>query len=211
MKQAPVAVTGCAVLVFAKAPVAGFAKTRLAPALGVAGAARLAERLLERAVAAACAAELGAVRLCCAPDTSHPAFQKLTQAHEVTLVDQGEGELGARMHRALARILRTADRALLIGTDACGLDAAYLRLAADALDDHDAVYGPALDGGYVLVGLRRAEAGLFEGIAWSTPQVMRETRERLASLGLTHVELLPLADVDEPADLQHLPQDWLAA
>lgn len=211
MTRAPTTRAGCTVLVFAKAPVAGYAKTRLAPALGAAGAARLAERLLERAVVAACAAELGEVQLCCTPDTGHPAFQRLAHAHGVALLDQGEGDLGARMDAALAGALQDHDRALLIGTDAFGLDAAYLRLAAAALDDHDAVFGPALDGGYTLVGLRRAAAGLFDGIAWSTPQVMRQTRQRLASLGLTHAELPALADVDEPADLRHVPQDWLAA
>ena len=197
---------------FAKAPVAGYAKTRLTPALGAAGAARLAERLLERAVQAACSAGIGPVQLCCAPDATHPSFERLaTTEGGVSLVVQGDGDLGARMGRAMARALAVHDRALLIGTDACGLDAAYLRLAARALDDHDAVFGPALDGGYTLVGLRRGETRVFDGIAWSTPQVMQQTRERIAALGLAHAELAPLADVDEPADLRHLPRDWLAA
>ena len=184
------------------------------PALGATGAARLAERLLERAVQAACDADLGPVQLCCAPDTTHPSFQRLAQSPAVTLHAQGEGDLGARMARSMQRALMAHgdhDRALLIGTDACGLDAAYLRLAADALDAHDAVFGPALDGGYTLVGLRRADIGVFDGIAWSTPHVMQQTRARIASLGLTHAELAPLADVDEPADLRHLPEDWRAA
>ena len=116
--------------------------------------------------------------------------------------------MGKAMQRALAG--RDPDRALLIGTDAPGLDAAYLRLAAKALDEHDAVFGPALDGGYTLVGLRHAECGVFDRIAWSTPTVLQQTRERIASLGLTHAELEPLADVDEPADLRHIPEDWLA-
>ena len=202
----------CAVLVFAKAPVAGYAKTRLVPALGAAGAARLAERLLDRAVQAACAAALGPVQLCCTPDATHPSFQRLARTPAVSLVEQGDGDLGVRMGRAMQRVLaeRDTDRALLIGTDAPGLDAAYLRLAAKALAEHDAVFGPALDGGYTLVGMKRAECGVFDGIAWSTPAVMQQTRERIASLGLTHAELAPLADVDEPADLCHIPEDWLA-
>ncbi len=115
------------------------------------------------------------------------------------------------MRRALARRLATHARVLLIGTDAPALDAALLRQAAAALQSHDAVFVPALDGGYALVGLARpagAPARLFDGIAWSTPQVMAATEARLAELGLRAARLPPLADVDEPADLVHLPPGW---
>jgi glycosyltransferase A (GT-A) superfamily protein (DUF2064 family) len=112
------------------------------------------------------------------------------------------------MARAFERGLREHGRVIVIGTDAPALDAAYLRGAAAALADHDAVFGPALDGGYTLVGLRRRAPALFEGMAWSTARVMDETRARLARLGLRHAELAPLADIDEPADLRHLPAAW---
>ena len=198
-------------LVFAKAPVAGFAKTRLIPALGGEGAARLAARLLRRAVEQACDAAPGAVTLCCSPDTTHPAFQAWTRDARVTLADQGDGDLGARMTAAFSRTLGDGSErpAVLIGTDAPGLDAAYLREAVQALRHHDAVFGPALDGGYTLVGLRHPAPGLFRDIAWSTAAVMTQTRDRLHTLGLSHAELAPLADIDEPADLVHLPAGWL--
>ena len=200
----------CAVLVFAKAPVAGYAKTRLMPALGADGAARLAGRLLRHAVQQACAARVGPVQLCCAPDAGHPAFAALAQAHGVSLAAQGDGDLGARMARALRGALGRHGRALLIGTDAPGLDAAYLRQAAALLAGHDAVFGPATDGGYTLVGLSRPADTLFDGIAWSTAQVMAQTRERLRAAGLSHAELAPLPDIDGPGDLRHLPRDWTA-
>lgn len=200
---------GCAVIVFAKAPIAGFAKTRLIPALGAAGAAGLALRLLRHAVAQAIEAGLGPVLLCCTPDARHPAFEDLAHHPAVTLAVQGEGDLGGRMDRALASALSDHATALLIGTDAPGLDAVYLRAAHAALQGRDAVFGPALDGGYTLVGLRRAAPGLFDAaMPWSTPQVMAETRRRIARLGLRHAELAPLADIDEPADLAHLPAHW---
>jgi rSAM/selenodomain-associated transferase 1 len=202
----------CAVLVFAKAPVAGYAKTRLAPALGDGGAARLAERLLQHTVNEACAAGVGPVTLCCAPDAAHPAFTRLAQTHGVALAKQCAGDLGMRMADALIGALRLHFTAVLIGTDAPQLDAAYLRDAAKALLAHDAVFGPATDGGYALVGLRgpaNGARGLFDGIAWSTAQVMAQTRQRLQTLRLSHVELAPLADIDEPADLQHLPAGWV--
>ena len=95
------------------------------------------------------------------------------------------------------------------------LDAAVLRQAAAALSGHDAVFVPALDGGYGLVGLRQATAAalhcLFDGMCWSTPQVMAQTRQRLAAAGLRHAELPALPDIDEPADLVHLPEGWSVA
>jgi rSAM/selenodomain-associated transferase 1 len=203
---------GCAVVavvVFAKAPVAGYAKTRLAPTLGADGAACLAERLLVEATSQAIEASIGPVEICAAPDAAHPAFLALARRFGVALVGQGEGDLGLRMHRAFVRTLGKHRGAIIIGTDAPGLGARYLRDAARALATHDAVLGPAMDGGYTLLGLRRPDVALFDGIAWSTPRVLEQARERLARAGLSHAELAPLADVDEPADLRYVPRAWL--
>jgi rSAM/selenodomain-associated transferase 1 len=196
-------------IVFAKAPVAGQAKTRLIPALGADGAATLAGWLLDRAVAAGMSAGFHCVELCTAPDPSHPAFQRLAVRHPgLHLGVQGDGDLGARMHRALSRRLAGGAAVLLIGTDAPSLDAATLQAAARALDGHDAVFVPALDGGYALVGLSRPEPTLFADMPWSTPRVMDETRARAQAAGLRWAELPPVADIDEPADLVHLPAPW---
>ncbi len=208
--------TATPILVFAKAPVAGFAKTRLIPRLGAGGAAALAARLLQHAVGEAVAAKLGPVELWAAPDISHASIQALSKPGVVELREQGSGDLGDRMARAFASAFANRAEAavggvLLIGTDAPGLDRNYLRQAASALQSHDAVFGPALDGGYTLVGLRRPVPVLFEAMTWSTAQVMAETRSRLQALGLHHAELPPLSDIDEPADLNHLPAHWLEA
>jgi uncharacterized protein len=192
------------VIVMAKAPVAGLAKTRLIPALGAEGAAALAARMLTHAVNQALAAALGPVMLCGAPDVSHSAFAALATDPRLALHPQGDGDLGARMRRAFERALDTHGRAVLIGTDAPELDAAVLRAAADALTTHDAVIAPAHDGGYALIGLRRAEPRLFDAMPWSTAQVMAITRERLHQAGLRWHELPTLHDIDEPADLVHL-------
>jgi hypothetical protein len=189
--------------------VAGYAKTRLIPALGAQGAADLAQRLLGHAVAQALRAGLGTVELCCAPDSRHPAFAAAAQEPLLALTDQGEGDLGQRMARAIERGLTQHAKVLLIGTDAPSLDATILRSAAAALDTRDAVFVPALDGGYVLVGLRRWVRSVFEDMPWSTPLVMQRTREHLAQEGIAHAELAPLADIDEPADLRHLPLGWV--
>ena len=195
-------------IIFAKAPVAGAAKTRLIPALGAAGAAALAERLLEHAVVAGVAANLGGVELCVTPADTHPALVRQQARHGLTLTLQGDGDLGARMDRALTRALRDNGRVLLIGTDAPALDAAMLRRAAGALAEADAVFVPALDGGYALVGVCRPAPELFADVVWSTAQVMQQTRERAAASGLRLAELPAVNEIDEPSDLVHLPEAW---
>ncbi len=207
----PAAPTACHIAVFAKAPLPGLAKTRLAPALGPAGAAALAERLLNHAVAQAVAAGLGPVTVWATPDATHPAFARLRALHGVKLAVQGSGDLGARMAATFAHTL-AADATtplLLMGSDAPALTAARLRQAAAALRGSPAVFVPALDGGYALVGLRAPVPSLFSGMVWSTPQVMADTRARLAAAGVAHSELPAVADIDEPADLVHLPPGWL--
>lgn len=196
------------VIVFAKAPVAGLAKTRLAPALGADGAAALAALMLWHALAQAVEADIGPVELCGTPDAAHPALVAAAAAFGATLTAQGSGDLGLRMHRAFARALMRHGRALVIGTDAPALDAAMLRDAAGRLLDHDAVFVPALDGGYALVGQRRADPRWFSDMTWSTANVMDETRQRLRAARVRWAELAPVADIDEPQDLVHLPTMW---
>jgi uncharacterized protein len=199
----------CPVIVMAKAPRAGFAKTRLIPTLGPERAAALAERLLDHAVEHALAARIGPVDLCCAPDRYHPAFDRLAGTDGLTLSMQGDGDLGQRMERAFDRWLATDGLALMIGTDAPALTAAVLRKAAHALESQTAVFVPAHDGGYALIGLRQPAPTLFEDMPWSTPQVMALTRDRLAAAGLRHTELAPVHDIDTGEDLIHLPHGWL--
>ena len=198
-----------AIALMAKAPVAGLAKTRLAAALGAAGAAALAWRMLDHAVAQAMAAALGPVTLWVTPDATHPSFQQLRQRHGIALAVQPEGDLGARMAQVFeAHFAASPEPLLLMGTDAPALDAARLRQAASALQDYPAVFVPALDGGYALVGLRAPAPALFGDLPWSTPQVMARTRQCLAAAGLAHIELAAVADIDEPADLALLPPAW---
>lgn len=198
-----------AVIVLAKAPRAGQAKTRLAPALGEDGAARLAQRMLQHTVQQALAARLGPVDLCVWPDVHDPVWAPWKDLPGLQLSPQRGDELGPRMAAALHRWLRQLPAALLIGTDAPALDAAYLQQAAQALATTDAVFGPAADGGYALVGLRRPCPALFDNQRWSHAGVMAEARRRLAVAGLSHHELPLLHDVDEPDDLVHLPPSWL--
>lgn len=207
------------VIVLAKAPLPGLAKTRLIPELGAQGAAELAHRLLDHAVRQALASQAAEVQLCLTPDgPPHPALQPILQAAGPSLLvgEQGPGDLGDRMRRALRLGLERQPRVLLMGTDAPDLDAEWIRLAANALDEHDAVFVPAFDGGYALIGLRQmppqlmetALDTLFSEMPWSTPSVMYQTRRRLQSIGLRWFETQPVNDIDEPDDLVHLPAQW---
>lgn len=202
------AVIDCRILVFAKAPTPGRVKTRLVPALGEAAAAALQRRLIERTLATAVAAGLGEVELWCAPATNDDFFSACAKQHGIELRAQGEGDLGARMARALDCALAERSPTLLIGSDCPALTPQYLREAALALGEgNDAVIGPAEDGGYVLIGLARSPAApLFEDIAWGSATVLRETRARLARLGWRWRELATLWDLDRPEDLLRLAQ-----
>jgi uncharacterized protein len=99
---------------------------------------------------------------------------------------------------------------LLLGSDAPGLTADTVRTAVATLArDSDCVLVPALDGGYVLIGLSVAAPQLFEGIGWGGPEVLEQTRRRCTQLGLRVVELAPCPDIDRPEDLVHCPPELL--
>lgn len=192
------------VAILAKAPMAGLAKTRLIPALGAAGAARLQRRLTRSTVACALDAQLGAVTVWCTPDSTHRFFRALQRSTGVHLRVQPAGDLGARMHAAF-RAHCASGPLLLVGTDCPVLRPAHLRAAAQALlAGDDAVFHPAEDGGYALVGLRAPQPALFSGMAWSTASVMAQTRQRARAAGLRLREFETLWDVDVPADLDRL-------
>jgi rSAM/selenodomain-associated transferase 1 len=194
-----------AIAVMARAPVPGLAKTRLIPALGAHAAAVLQERLTERALAVALEAGTGPVTLWCTPRTTHAVFRELGARLPVDLRQQPDGDLGARM---LAAVSAAAGAVLVIGTDCPALQPSHLRAAADALRGGGAVtLIPAEDGGYVLIGTRAAHPSLFAAIAWGSDTVLAETRSRVATLGLTAIELDALWDVDTEADFARMERE----
>ena len=186
------------IAVLAKAPIPGLAKTRLIPAIGAHAAAVLQERLTERAVETATAAEVGPVTLWCSPDADRASFQDLARRFPIMLKQQPDGDLGDRM---LGAIAAQNGPTLVIGTDCPALTAAHLHSAAVALDNADVVLIPAEDGGYVMIGARAIHPELFSKIAWGTSSVFAETRTGIAALGLTGIELPALWDVDTETDL----------
>ncbi len=196
------------IIIFAKAPLPGFAKTRLIPFLGEEQTAKLARALLFHAIDQALQANPDSVELCVTPDVSASCWQTLSLPDALTMTGQGEGDLGQRMARACKRALNTHSRVLLMGTDCPALSADILKQAATMLTDHEACLLPVSDGGYALLGLSQFEPSLFEAIPWSTPQVTRLTRERCQALNWRIAELDELHDIDEPKDLVYLPDTF---
>ncbi|MEP6823459.1 MAG: TIGR04283 family arsenosugar biosynthesis glycosyltransferase [Ramlibacter sp.] len=201
--QPATAVPECGLAVMAKAPVPGLAKTRLSPLLGMRGAARVQRRFLLDALHLGNCVALGLVTLWCAPDAGHPLFRVLA-GRGIDTRSQPAGNLGQRMAHAMKVHFSRHPQLpwIVIGTDCPLLAPGHLQQAARALADHDAVILPAQDGGYAMLGLRRPLPQVFEGIDWSTPAVLQQTRDRLRAAGARWLELETLWDVDEPADWQ---------
>jgi uncharacterized protein len=201
----PSSTSAVSVAIMAKAPIPGFAKTRLIPTIGAHAAAALQERLTERAVTTALAADVGPVTVWCAPDATHDTFLKLVARTLITLRAQPKGDLGSRM---LAAAAAGNGPTLIIGTDCPALTEVHIRGAANALREGiDVVLIPAEDGGYVLIGMRSAQPALFAGIAWGTKTVLTDTRARIIEQRLVLSEQPSLWDVDTDNDLARLERE----
>lgn len=186
--------------VMAKQPVPGRVKTRLARHIGDAAAAALARAFLCDTLALGQELAGFALALSYAGDMEHLPVD----ARGFQLWPQANGDLGARMEHALQRGLSLAVGAIIIGTDTPGLPVTHIQQAASLLTTHDAVLGPADDGGFYLLGLRRCPNQLLAGLRWSASSTRRDTLARLSEHGFRVALLEPWFDVDDCADLQRL-------
>lgn len=196
------------IIIFAKYPAQDMAKTRLQPALGINGAASIAQKLLLHSVEQAIATGYS-VELCVSPMPADPCWQVLNLHSTLHWTAQTDGDLGIRLRTASQQALGKYQQVLLIGTDCPSLTAQRIQAAVNQLYQHDAVMIPASDGGYVLLGFKQAHESLFSNIIWSTASVAAVTQQRIKALGWTLAVLDPLHDIDEPVDLKHLPLGWL--
>jgi rSAM/selenodomain-associated transferase 1 len=187
-------------IVFAREPVAGRAKTRLIPVLGARAAAALAHAF--NLDAAAKAARIGAPLLVAGSGRA-AYFANLAGGANARFIRQGWGSLGERMARALARRRRCG--ALLIGTDTPSLPRSHIERAIELLKSAPVVLGPSLDGGYYLVGIRGPTPDIFRDIPWGSSQVLTQTIDRLAAQATAYALAPWWYDVDEADDL------WLLA
>lgn len=185
-------------LVFLKAPRPGYAKTRLIPLLGPEGAAEAHRRLCTATLERLSSLPQGEIWY--APDDAGPEIAGLVPPGWA-MHPQGVGDLGARLCRGLDHAFRTGARsAVAVGTDCPSIDAGDVREAWRRLATHDAVLGPATDGGYWLIGLARPEPRLFTGVEWGTGTVLAQTLGLANECGLRASLLAERSDVDTPED-----------
>jgi len=191
------------IIVFTRLPVPGKAKTRLIPELGPEGAAALQQRMTRLAVARAasrCRAVGG--RLVVAYEGGDEAAMREWLGPGPRYRAQEGGDLGERMRLAARREFADGEeKVLIVGSDCPRLESRHLREAEEALEERDLVFGPARDGGYYLLGLRRDLPEVFEGIPWGGGGVLETSLRRAAEGGVEPALLETLPDVDLPADL----------
>lgn len=185
------------VLVFQKNAILGKVKTRLASGMGEIRALEIYKHLVQLTYSALEAVPVPVWTFFSdfIPESTHPTVEK-------SFVQQGQ-DLGERMLNAFARTFESGrNKVVLIGTDCPTLQSQHLIQAFAALNDSDLVLGPASDGGYYLIGMKGRAAYLFEGIAWSTPQVLSQTLHVASQHGLTTTLLGELEDIDTQEDWQ---------
>lgn len=193
-------------IVFTRYPEPGKAKTRLIPVLGKTGAANLHRLMTQKTIARALSLQ-NSRRLCVEIHWAGGS-QKLMQdwlGTDIIYQNQIDGDLGAKMTAAFQNSFNSGvDKAAIIGTDCPAIKAEIMAEAFDKLSQHDLVLGPAKDGGYYLIGLRRSIPELFAGINWGTSEVFASTRAIAQNLDLNIAYLPTLADIDLPEDLLSL-------
>ena len=188
--------------IFARAPVLGQVKTRLAETLGEQGALEVHERLVSDTLDRL--ADIPGIQceLWVTGDTDHPVIGHWRTGWSLTLRKQVGDDLGERMAHAISACLEAGCIPLIVGSDCPTITAAYICQAVAVLDTHDLVLGPAEDGGYGLIGLRNPAPELFTDMPWSTAEVFAETVARANRLGLSWSVLETLWDVDDERDWQ---------
>lgn len=200
------------ILIFVRAPEPGRVKTRLAAEIGAAAALRVYRRLAEHAVQEALAVGSAAVRVHFTPGDAGDVVRGWLGAGPDYLPQAASGDLGARMRAAFEEAFAAGyRRVVVIGSDLPGLSAELLRRAIGLLDGHRVVVGPAADGGYYLLGMTERVGALFEGVPWSTDQVLARTLEILRSMEIAPALLPRLRDVDTVHDLPPGWREWAAS
>lgn len=192
-------------LIFTKSPVLGEVKTRLQPDYSPEQSLLLHTILMKKTLALTKKLDDFDVELCCAPDRNTLFFLECENDFPVKLSNQEGIDLGERMAFSLSIALQTCEKVIIIGTDCPDIDKNYLEQAFAALESVDAVIGPAADGGYVLLGLKKFSQKLFTDFSWGTDSVLSQTRQVLNNLSWSYKELDIMHDIDRPEDLLRHP------
>ena len=196
--------TGAKVIVFGKKPEAGRVKTRLFEVISPMQAARLHTQLLEKTLKTASEVPHAHVEVWGEGERREPFFMYLAQRYQAVFYRQKGVNLGERMRFTFQQGLDVHRKVILVGSDCPALSKATFQSAIQSLDRVPAVFVPAMDGGYTLIGLRQVHPYLFWKIAWGTQRVMAQTRSRLQVLRWRWDELSETWDLDRPEDLKRL-------
>ncbi|NVJ86181.1 MAG: TIGR04282 family arsenosugar biosynthesis glycosyltransferase [Algoriphagus sp.] len=192
-----------AIIIFQKNPEKGKVKTRLSAEIGEEKALEVYKSLCNLTYKA-CNAWEGTKFLFF---DSYLPQNKILGTENYNYQVQGKGDLGYRMEEAFQRIFKQGfEKVILIGTDCPELTSDHLKEAFLQLENYRIVIGPAKDGGYYLIGAKRETPPVFKGIPWSTDQVLKLTRKKLETLGLSYGELETLSDIDTKKDWDHFKE-----
>jgi len=192
-------------LIFTKSPVLGEVKTRLQPGYSQEQSLTVHKNLLLNTLEKTKEVNGVDIELCCTPDRTTMFFLDCENNFPVSLSNQCGADLGERMAFAFSVALQTYEKVVVIGTDCPSLNEAYISQAFVSLEENNAVIGPAVDGGYVLLGLRKFSPEIFQGISWGSGTVFVQTENALNDLSWSYTELEIMHDVDRPEDLQRYP------
>ncbi len=185
-----------ALIVFIKNPELGKVKTRLAKTVGNERALAIYKALMghTRNIALAVSTD----RLLFYSQEIHPNDKWSTDDFKKHL--QATGDLGTKMKTAFQQAFQDHQKVVIIGSDCASLTPAIVEVAFRQLEEHSFVIGPALDGGYYLLGMNQYAPSVFDDIAWSTASVLKDTKQRVKDLGLDYVLLPALSDIDYEED-----------
>ena len=207
------------IVMLAKAPIPGFAKTRLIPALGEIGAGVVAQNLLKHAFQQAISTTGAKLHLALTPGPADSVWQEYSElvnlqnvellTHQLSLSQQADGDLGQRLIAACQQLDDDQQSIVVMGTDCPALDSDLIEDAIDKLKQYDAILQPVHDGGYALLAMKQFNRQVFENIRWSSEATAEDTRQQFRKLGWSWYELNPVSDIDEGDDLIHCPREWL--
>lgn len=204
------------IILLAKAPIPGFAKTRLIPSLGKQGAGLIAQKLLQQACQNALAVDDTNLHLALTPAPDHIVWQDYAHLidlygvnNRVNAYEQAEGDLGDRLIAACEAVANNYVPTVVMGTDCPDLTGSVIKDAIQQLNQYDAVMQPVHDGGYAMLVMKHFNREVFKNIRWSSAFTAADTLEKFKQLGWLWLELDPVSDIDEGDDLIHCPSEWL--
>lgn len=188
---------------FCKHPEPGLVKSRLAKKIGPTQACIIYKKVFEQTLIT-----LKETNICshlyCFPNIHHDVLQQYSNKYDMPLARQADGNLGAKMFLAIRDHINIETSVVLIGTDCPEINANYLLQAFECLNSgYDIVLGPALDGGYALIGANKIDESIFNNVEWSTSGVLKQTIENISKLGWKHKCLTTVRDIDTIEDYEY--------